>query len=94
MPTSTQKAKKGMDQHDILACIKKKKSSYAKIAIALDVHQTSVRSVAIGKGESHRIATHIAKLIGKPIDDIWPGRYNYQPRDSYKDRCENARAVA
>lgn len=94
MPKSTQKAKKPMHEVDVHGCIKKAGHSYVTIADHFKISQTTVRNVSRGKQKSHRVATYIAQLINKPIDDIWPDVYDYQPRESFKERCENARAVA
>lgn len=93
MPISTKNAKNakiGMSHHDILANIKKQNSSYSSIAKHFDIEPTSVRSVATGKTDSHRIAIYISQLINIPLDDIWPDRYTYTPRPSFKERCDNA----
>lgn len=88
------KKTKPMHEADIQASIKKADYSYRKLAAELEVSATSIRDVVRNATQSHRIATHISTLINKPIDDIWPDTYNYTPRGSFKERCDNAKAVA
>jgi len=46
-----------------------------KIARQLGVTETSVSNVIRGRISSRRIATEIAKQIGKNLDELWPGQY-------------------
>ena len=64
-----------MHPADIQCALKKKGVCMADIATALEVSSVSVSNVVAGKTKSRKIASAIAKVIDKPIDDIWPGVY-------------------
>ena len=65
-----------MDPHDIIAALRKSQNHPSKIARDLDVAAGTVSSVIHGKSISHRIASAVASHIGKPVDQIWPGKYD------------------
>lgn len=44
----------------------------ADVAKELDVSRAAVSVVVSGKGTSRRIKEHIARLLNKDIDDLWP----------------------
>lgn len=60
---------------DIYYAISKAGTGTAAIAKTLRVSHQSVCEVVRGKSKSRRIATHIAGLIGRSLDELWPGRY-------------------
>ncbi len=90
MPNSRKKAKEPMHPADINAELKKADSSQAEISRHFGISDTSVSAVIKGRQKNHRVAKYISQIIKKPIDDIWPGCYNYAPRESYKERCQRA----
>jgi lambda repressor-like predicted transcriptional regulator len=53
-------------------------TNQAKVAEELGVSGSAVNLVINGRSVSRSIAEHIAKKIGKSLDDIWPGRYTDQ----------------
>lgn len=61
---------------DIKAAIEKAGSSQADIAREFKVSRPTVNKVVYGQASSLRIAAHIAKLIGKSLEELWPGRYD------------------
>jgi len=61
---------------DIEAALKKRGSSQAAIARALNVSGNAVWLVLHGRGVSRRIAFAISERCGMPIDHLWPGRYH------------------
>jgi lambda repressor-like predicted transcriptional regulator len=67
-----------MHPADIKAEIEKSGISQADLSRDLEVSKTVVNEVIYGRTTSRRIAEHIAKKIGKSLDDIWPGRYTDQ----------------
>ena len=64
-----------MHPEDIKAHLRKKRSSSAAIARALQVEPGTVSNVIHGRHASRRIALKIAETIGKPVSALWPGRY-------------------
>lgn len=85
MPKTPPK-QQGIDPEDIKSELRKLKITMRAIAASLDCSENSVRLVIHNQQQSKRIATHVANLIGKPIDEIWPNQYNYEQRPSYKQR--------
>lgn len=92
MAHPTKKTNPGMHPADVLASLKKVGQSYAKIALHFEISQTSVQHIAKGRQKSYRVANYIAQLIDKPMNEIWPDTYDYEPRPSFKERCERSAA--
>lgn len=67
--------RRGMHPADITAGLKKAGSSQVSVARALGITQQVVCQVIAGRKNSFRTATFIASMLGRSIDDIWPGRY-------------------
>lgn len=44
----------------------------AALADKMEISSTAVNMVIAGKQRSHRVMTEISRLLGKPIDSIWP----------------------
>lgn len=65
-----------MHAADIHAAIKKHGHSCASIGRLLGVTRRPVSAVVIGKAKSRRVAQYIADLIGLPIEQLWPGKYD------------------
>lgn len=84
MPNSTAKPKEGMHPADILAELKKRKIPLRVIADQLDCSINSVRLVIHNKQQSKRIADHVAPLIDKTTEELWPGQYQYVGRKPFK----------
>lgn len=72
-----------MHPADIKAAIEKAGSSQTKIARALKVTKTTVNHVIYGQSSSRRIANEIARVTGKTLAELWPGRYS-TPEDTSK----------
>jgi lambda repressor-like predicted transcriptional regulator len=64
-----------MHPEDIKAELRKAGSSQTRIARTLKVSHTTVAHVIHGRTKSRRIALEIARVTGKSLDDLWPGRY-------------------
>ena len=67
-----------MHPADIKAALQKKRRSSAHIAKNLGLDRSTVSQVVTGKGTSRRVAFEISRVIGQPVDEIWPGKY--QPK--------------
>lgn len=64
-----------MNPYDIQAALKKAGSSQVEVANELAITDSVVNRVVHGTKTSRRIAAHIADKIGKPVEELWPGRY-------------------
>lgn len=64
-----------MHHEDIKAEMRKRGVTPADLAAHLEVSQNTVSRVIRGLGTSRRVADAIAKLIEKPVKEIWPGVY-------------------
>ncbi|MGZ8236349.1 MAG: helix-turn-helix domain-containing protein [Methylobacter sp.] len=93
MPNSTLQ-QKGMHPEDIIAELKKLKLTMKAISDQLECSANSVRLVIHDKQQSKRIADHIADLIGKQTDEIWPGVYNYEGRRPFRETLKSAKVAA
>lgn len=63
-----------MHPEQIKAAIRMSRTTPAAIADELGVSSSAMSSVINGRSTSHRIREHIAQLLGKPADVIWPPR--------------------
>lgn len=70
-----------MHPADIKAELVKAGKSQSDIAAEQGVSQPMVSQVIQGKATSHPIASRIAKAIGKPVGEIWPGKYPTATRE-------------
>lgn len=68
-----------MHHEDIKAAIRKKGVNQAQIARHLEVSEMLVSSVIKGTNKSARVAKAIAKIVGQPVDVLWPGAYAKKP---------------
>jgi len=64
-----------MHPADIKAALQKKGSSCAQIARKQNVDRSMVSQVVCGRGTSRRVAFEISRVIGRPVQEIWPGKY-------------------
>jgi hypothetical protein len=46
----------------------------------IGVHYSTVNNVLHGRETSHRVAAKVTELVGRPIEELLPGRYVYRPR--------------
>lgn len=93
MPNSTPQ-QKGMHPEDIIAELKKRKLTMKAVSEQLECSANSVRLVIHDKQQSKRIADHIADLIGKQTNDLWPGVYDYEGRKPFRETLKSAKAAA
>jgi lambda repressor-like predicted transcriptional regulator len=89
-----EKPMEGMHPVYILAELKKRKITLGAIAAELDCSNNSVRLVIWNKQQSKRIAAHIAQLIGKTTEDLWPGQYKYVGRKPFKQTLRHVSDAA
>ena len=68
-----------MHPEDIKASIRKLNTTPKAIAGELGVCVMTVSHVIQGRGVSARVASRISEVIGKPVDEIWPGKYGKRP---------------
>lgn len=66
--------------------LRKRGYTQAELAKLIGVHQSTVNNVLHGRETSHRVATKVAELLGRPIDELFPGRYVYRPRSRSQAR--------
>ena len=66
----------GWHPEDIKAALKKAGSSQVDIARQLSVCTSAVAHIVAGRETGRRIADAIAAKIGKPLSELWPGRYD------------------
>jgi lambda repressor-like predicted transcriptional regulator len=60
---------------DIKAALIKAGFNQSTIADDMKVSDTTVSYVIRGLSTSRRIANHISKKVGIPVQKLWPGRY-------------------
>ena len=65
----------GMTPTQIKIELLKKNVSQRDIAKALGVADATVNKIIYRQGESKRVKEAISKIIGKPVNKIWPSRY-------------------
>ncbi len=68
-----------------------RKLGVTQVAIARELRVSAgiVSNVINNRVTCHRVATHIAGLLGANAQDLWPGRYEYRPRATSRLREEN-----
>lgn len=64
-----------MHREDVKAAVRKRGTTFEAIAAELGVTPSAVSHVVAGRRTSPRIASHVAKLIGRKASSVWPGRY-------------------
>ncbi|MGZ8181448.1 MAG: helix-turn-helix domain-containing protein [Methylobacter sp.] len=92
MPNNTSQ-QQGIHPEDIIAELKKRKLTMKTVSEQLDCSANSVRLVIHNKQQSKRIADHIAQLIGKQTDELWPGQYQYEGRKPFKQTLRTQTAA-
>lgn len=64
-----------MHPEQIKAEIRMRGTTPAAIADSLQLSRMTVSNVIHNRSKSHRVASAISKLIKKPLNQLWPGRY-------------------
>jgi lambda repressor-like predicted transcriptional regulator len=75
-----------MDALDINYRLRRLGTSQAQIARELGVTQSVVGNVVNNRITAHDIASHIAKLLGMQVEELWPERYRFKPRGPAQNR--------
>lgn len=65
-----------MHPEDIKAAMRKNGVKASDLARHLGVSQMSVSNTVRGHIKSRRIADAVAKIVGRTVDEIWPGSYS------------------
>ena len=73
-----------MHPEQIKAEIRMKGTTPAAIADGLSLSRMTVSNVIHARITSRRVASKIAHLIGKPITELWPGRYDVSKRNGLR----------
>lgn len=68
-----------MHPADIKASLQKAGKPAVRIAEELGINRSCVTRVIRGQ-TSRRVATRIAEVVGKPVSEIWPGKYESAKR--------------
>ena len=55
----------------------------ASIAKELSVSAGMVNNVIHNRVTCHRVANHIAALLNESLETLWPGRYEFKPRQRH-----------
>lgn len=80
-----------MDAIDIRYHLLRKGIKLADIARAEGVSPTFVSLLIRGQRSSISVARRIARIVGQPVNQLWPGVYG-KPRPRYRDRIDRQAA--
>ena len=69
-----------MDAVEINYRLRRLGKTQAQIAEEVGVSGGVVSNVIHGRITAHAVATYIAGLLGLRVEDIWPERYVFKPR--------------
>jgi len=69
-----------MDALEINYRLRRLGKTQAQIAHEVGVSGGVVSNVIHGRITAYAVARHIAGLLGLPIEEIWPERYIFKPR--------------
>ncbi|MFT8896731.1 MAG: helix-turn-helix domain-containing protein [Acetobacter sp.] len=72
----TQTHRKGMHAEEIKAALKMRFGSLAAFAVKLGRNEGAVSRAINTPGYSRRVEAEIAKVLCKPVHEIWPSRYD------------------
>ncbi len=79
-----------MDAVEINYRLRRLGKTQAQIALELGVSGGVVSNVIHGRITAYAVARHIAALLGLKIDEIWPERYVFKPRQQRRGSKEGA----
>lgn len=77
-----------MDAIEINYRLRRAGKTQAQIAEEVGVSGGVVSNVIHGRVTAHAVAALIADYLGLGVDEIWPGRYVYKPRNRQSDKKE------
>ena len=69
-----------MHHADIFCLLMKRNVTLTALAKEEQVTLSHVSQVVRGKKSSFSVASAIAAKVGKSLNTLWPGKYNYPPR--------------
>lgn len=72
----TQTHRKGMHAEEIKAALKMRFGSLAAFAVKLGRNEGAVSRAINTPGYSRPVEAEIAKILCKPVHEIWPSRYD------------------
>jgi Ner family transcriptional regulator len=71
-----------MTSAEIQFNLKKLGHTQAKLALELKVSPAVVSNTILNRVTSWTVAQHIATLLGKKPEELWPDRYCFKPRQA------------
>lgn len=74
-----------MHHADIFCALMKQRTTLTEIAKEEGVSVSVVSEVIRGKKKSFDVATAIAAKLGKSLNRLWPGQYQYTPKGQRRD---------
>ena len=77
-----------MDAIDINYHLRRLGKTQTDIARELGVQGGVVSNVIHGRITAHGVAQHIASLLGKTVQEVWPDRYVFKPRTPTSRRAK------
>lgn len=66
--------------YELIYELRKRGHTQASLAEALGLAHATVNNVLHGRATSHRVASMVAEIVGRRMEDLWPGRYEYRAR--------------
>lgn len=75
-----------MDAIEISYRLRRLGKTQAQIAREVGVSGGVVSNVIHGRISAYAVAQHIAGLLGLSIEELWPERYVFKPRESVSKR--------
>ena len=69
-----------MDPIEITYRLRRLGKNQAQIARDLQVSSGVVSNVIHGRITAFAVASHVATLLNCQVEDLWPGRYAFKPR--------------
>lgn len=76
-----------MDALEIIYRLRRLGKTQASLAGELAVSHSTINNVIHNRTTCHGVATHIAALLGIPVEALWPGRYEFKPRGRVRLRA-------
>lgn len=83
-----------MDAIEIIYRLHRLGKRQAQIARDLGISGGVVNNVIHDRITAHRVASHIAGLLGYRVEELWPARYVFKPRGPAANRCEPGKIFA
>jgi lambda repressor-like predicted transcriptional regulator len=74
-----------MDALEITYLLRRAGKTQRQVALDLGVATGVVNNVIHDRITAYGVASHIAQLIGKEVEELWPDRYRFKPRRTRRD---------